>query len=222
MRWSLEVINITSGLPWFWTLVAGSIFWKAVLFPLSVKGLQNSARMLPLQPFILKGQKEVEAARAKGDKLAMQRAGVKMRKVYSDAGVNLLYTALVPLIQVPITLGTFFGVKKMCDLPLLQLANSGLDILPDLTVPDPYMILPVLLCAAVNMQISVSFSITLSGWFYSLTGLKIGAAELNLQDRPEMGHIMNGLRILSVAGIWFMSALPSVRIFMALCTHPSR
>lgn len=156
IRWSLEIINVTTGLPWFWTLVAGSIFWKAILVPLSVKGLQNSARLLPLQPMILQSQKEMEVIRRSGDRLALQRHALKMRKMYQDAGVSMGATALIPIIQIPVTLGMFFGVRKLCDLPLLQLTHSGLDILPNLTVPDPYMVLPVLLCAAINFQINVS------------------------------------------------------------------
>ncbi|GLB44536.1 putative 60Kd inner membrane protein [Lyophyllum shimeji] len=200
VRWSLELINVTTSMPWFWTIVAGSLLWKALLFPITVKSLRNSSRLLPLQPHILKMQKEMEVARKSGDKLAMQRAALKIRKLYSDAGVSMGATALVPFVQIPVTLGMFFGVKKMCELPVPQLKDSGVSILPDLTTPDPYMALPVLLCAAVNMQISV------------------GAAELNLTERPEMGHIMNGLRLLSIAGIWVMSAFPSGLMVSLLTT----
>ena len=94
--------------------------------------------------------------REKGDTLALQKHALKMRKLYQDAGVNLGITALSPFVQIPVTLGLFFGVKKMCELPVPQLAHSGLDILPDLTVADPYLALPIALCAAVNLQISVS------------------------------------------------------------------
>jgi YidC/Oxa1 family membrane protein insertase len=156
VRWSLEVINVATGLPWFWTLVAGSIFWKAVLVPLSVQGLRNSARILPLQPQIVAAQEEMKRIRKSGDKITLQRHALKMRKMYQEAGVNMGATALIPFVQIPVTLGMFFGVKNMCNLPVIQLTQSGLDMLPDLTVPDPYMILPILLCAAVNMQIQVS------------------------------------------------------------------
>ncbi|KAF8229432.1 hypothetical protein L208DRAFT_1402199 [Tricholoma matsutake] len=200
VRWSLEVINVATGLPWFWTLVVGGIFWRAVLLPMSIQGLKNSARILPLQPQIIASQEELKRIRISGDKLALQRHALRMRKMYKDAGVSMGLTALVPFIQLPVTLGLFFGVKKMCDLPVVQLAHSGLEILPDLTVPDPYMILPILVCAAVNMQIQV------------------GAAEINLKERPEMGHIMNGLRMLSLVGVWVMSSFPSGLLVSLLTT----
>ncbi|KAF9458707.1 60Kd inner membrane protein-domain-containing protein [Collybia nuda] len=199
IRWSLEIINVATGLPWFWTIVAGSIFWKAILVPLSVQGLRNSARLLPLQPKIKEFQDEMAKLRVSGDKLALQRHALKMRKTYNDAGVNMGMSALIPIVQIPITLGMFFGVKAMCALPVVQMTYSGLSILPDLTVPDPYMVLPILLCAAVNAQIS------------------IGAAELNLTERPEMGHIMNGLRLLSGVGIFVMNSFPS-GLLVALVT----
>jgi len=200
IRWSLELINVATGLPWFWTLVAGSIFWKAILVPLSIQGVRNSARIQPLQPQIVASQEEMNRIRQSGDRLALQRHALKMRKMYKDAGVNMGITALMPFVQVPVALGMFFGVKKMCELPVVQMAHSGLEILPDLTVPDPSMVLPVLFCAAVNLQIHV------------------GAAELNLKERPEMGHIMNGLRCLSVLGIWVMSGLPSGLLVALLTT----
>lgn len=157
IQWTYELINVTTGLPWFYTLVAGSLFWKLVLVPLSVQGLRNSARLLPLQPQIVASQEEMKRIRTSGDKLALQKHALKMRKMYKDAGVNMGATALAPFVQIPVTLGLFFGVRKMCQLPVIQLTHSGLDILPDLTVADPYMILPIALCAAVNMQITVSF-----------------------------------------------------------------
>jgi YidC/Oxa1 family membrane protein insertase len=156
VRWSLEVINVATGLPWFWTLVAGSLFWRAIIVPLAIQGLRNSARLLPLQPQIVASQEELKRIRISGDKLALQRHALKMRKMYKDAGVRMGVTALSPFVQLPVTFGLFFGVKKMCELPVMQLAHSGLEMLPDLTVPDPYMILPVLLCAAVNIQVYVS------------------------------------------------------------------
>ncbi|KAG6910379.1 hypothetical protein DXG01_011094 [Tephrocybe rancida] len=200
VRWSLEIINVATGLPWFWTIVAGSLLWKVALIPISVKSLQNSARLLPIQGKIKKLQDEMVKVRQSGDKLALQRLSLKFRKTYSDANVSMGATALVPFVQIPVTLGLFFGIKKMCELPVLQLAHSGFSILPDLTVADPYMVLPVLLCAAVNLQI------------------QIGAAEMDLTTRPQMGHVMNGLRVLSIMGIYIMGSFPSGLMVSLLTT----
>lgn len=162
VRWTLEIINVATGLPWFWTIVAGSLFWKLVLVPISITSLQNSARLLPIQPEVVRLQKKMELIRVTGgSRHEGAKTAMEMRKLYKSAGVNILTSTLVPFIQLPITLGVFFGVRKMCDLPLPQLTASGLDILPDLTVADPYFILPALLCAVVNLQIHVSLLLLL-------------------------------------------------------------
>lgn len=131
------------------------------------------------------------AAQKDGDKLALQRVSLKQQKIYSDAGVSMRSMILAPFVQVPVTLGLFFGIKKICELPVEQLKNSGLDILPDLTVADPYFVLPIIATLAINLQISA------------------GVKEMNLAERPEMGHFMNLLRVLSVVGIYFLGNLPS-------------
>ncbi|KAG5340051.1 hypothetical protein C0989_002987 [Termitomyces sp. Mn162] len=131
VRLSFEVINVATGLPWFWTIVAGSLFWRAILFPISIRSLQNSSRMLPIQPKIKKLQDEMAIVRKSGDQLAMQRLALRVRKTYQDAGVSMLATALV------------------------------------------------------------------------------GAAEMDLTSRPEMGHLMNAFRALSVLGIFVMANFPS-------------
>jgi len=200
VRWSMELINVSTGIPWFWTIVAGSLFWRFILFPFVVAGLRNSAKLLPLQPQLLKAQEDMTKIKQKGDTLALQKQVLKMKKMYDDAGVNMGTTFLSPFIQVPVTLGVFFGVKTMCQLPVPQLTHSGLSILQDLTVPDPYMVLPIAFCAAVNLQISV------------------GTAELNLHGRPGMAHLMNGLRILSVLGIFVMNSFPSGLLVSLLVT----
>jgi YidC/Oxa1 family membrane protein insertase len=97
----------------------------------------------------------MDAARQARDMLLMQRAALKQKQIYADAGVSMAPMMLNPFIQLPVSLGLFFGIKKMCMLPVEQLKYSGLAILPDLTVPDPYFILPAMTAVFINTQIVV-------------------------------------------------------------------
>ncbi|KAJ3501289.1 hypothetical protein NLJ89_g9404 [Agrocybe chaxingu] len=201
VRWSFEIINVTTGLPWFWTIVAGSAFWRLACVPFALKGLQASARMQPLQPQIMQLQQNVKRASDSRDRLALQKASLAMSAFYKDNGINP-FAGFISLIQMPITLGIFFGVQKMCKLPVEQLTQSGFALFPDLTVVDPTLVLPIALCAAVNMQIS------------------LGARDVNTIERPGMGHFMNAMRILTIPGIWFMSSFP-VGLLVSLLTTAS-
>ena len=154
-RWTMELINVTAGLPWFWTIVATTVLSRVVLFPFTVKQMQGTAGLAPYQGEIAAIRDEMTAAQRKKDALAMQRAALKQKMIYEKAGVGVVSMAISPFVQLPVTLGMFFGVKSLCDLPLEQLKWSGLAWIPDLTVVDPTWTLPIIATALMNVQISV-------------------------------------------------------------------
>jgi len=55
--------------------------------------------------------------------------------------------------RLPIMLGMFFGVKKLCPLPLEGLHWSGVSSLPDLTDPDPFYVLLIAAAVLMNVQL---------------------------------------------------------------------
>lgn len=147
---------MSSGLPWFWTIVVGSALWRLFCVPWAIIGVQQSARLMPLQPQISELQKAVARSRLSQNPLELQRAALAMRRFYKDHNINPM-VGLASMIQLPVTFGLFFGVQKMCNLPLEQLTYSGVAFLPDLTVSDPTMILPLAMFVLVNAQIKVRF-----------------------------------------------------------------
>lgn len=190
-QWTMEIINTATGMPWFWTIVAGTVFWRIVTAPFTIMGLRNSSRLQPYQGEMRNLQAEMNEAVKKNDLIQRQKAALKIREIYDKAGVNLMAGTLGPLVQIPVTFGLFFGVKWMCAAPIEQLKWSGLNFLPDLTIPDPTYVLPAILIALVNAQITV------------------GAAEMDFQTRPGMAHLMNGFRVLSVVGFGVTASLSS-------------
>lgn len=123
--------------------------------PWAIRGFQVSARLLPHQPQLLALQKSIAKARETKNPLELQKAAQAMSRFYKSHNISPL-AGLVSLVQLPITFGLFFGVQKMCKLPLEQLRDSGVSFLPDLTVTDPTMILPIAMFVLVNAQIRVS------------------------------------------------------------------
>ncbi|CAL1698243.1 unnamed protein product [Somion occarium] len=186
-RWGMEALHVSTGLPWGWTIVAATVLTRVVLFPFSVMQLRNTARMAPHQAEINALREELNQAR--GNKLAIQRAMLKQQMLNKKMGVNMLSVALTPFIQLPVTLGMFFGVKKLCDIGLEQLKTSGWEWLPNLTLADPTFILPIATTVVMNMQLSL--------------GLR------DMQASPAMPHMINLFRAISVLSIGFMINLPS-------------
>ena len=48
--WMLKLINVSAGLPWFQTIVVGTLLLCLLLLPFSIKQLCNSAVLVPFQP----------------------------------------------------------------------------------------------------------------------------------------------------------------------------
>jgi YidC/Oxa1 family membrane protein insertase len=192
VQWSMEIINTTTHLPWFWTIIAGTAFWRLAVLPFSLRGLRNTSRLLPYQDQITKIQADMNKAAVGGDPLTRQKLAFKLKEIYQTAGVSVFGGLMIPAVQIPVTFGMFIGIKNMCSLPVEQMKWSGLQWLPDLTVADPTWVLPILGVALVNIQIP------------------FGAAEMDLKTRPSLPHIMNAMRVLSVASIFVTIFLPSV------------
>ncbi|OSD00024.1 hypothetical protein PYCCODRAFT_1446472 [Trametes coccinea BRFM310] len=186
----MELIHVSAGLPWFWTIVSATVLSRVLLFPFSVKQLQGTAALAPYQAQIAEIRDEMAAAQKKRDTLAMQRAALRQKMIYEKAGVSIAGMAVAPFVQLPVTLGMFFGVKKLCDLPVEQLKYSGFEWVPDLTAVDPTWTLPIIATVLMNVQISVSMR--------DLVG-----------QTPQMGHIMNGLRVLTTGSVFLMANLSS-------------
>jgi len=104
--------------------------------------IRNSSRLLPYTEQLQAVTTEFKQINT-GDRLAMQRISLKRQKLYEQAGAKVLPSIIMPFVQIPVTLGLFLAVRKMTLLPVEQLKQSGVSFLPDLTVADPYYILPI-------------------------------------------------------------------------------
>ncbi|KAI9508358.1 60Kd inner membrane protein-domain-containing protein [Russula earlei] len=190
--WMLELLNVSAGLPWFHTIVAGTLLSRLILLPFSIKQLRNSSALAPYQPRLLELKEELNRAYQSGDKLAVQRVALKQRRVYEESGVSMIPMMMMPFVQLPVTLGMFFGIKRLCALPVEQLHWSGVSFLPDLIVPDPYYVLPIASAVLMNLQLSAG------------AGDMVATA-----DRATAANMINAFRIVSVISIPLMGHFPS-------------
>lgn len=156
----MEVINVTTGLPWFYTIIVGTVVVRLSTFYFTVQQTRMTARV-KRAPQIEIAKAKLEEAKESRDSFKVGMAGQEMQKAYKDAGVSMGKMVLFPLVQLPPAIGLFLGVKKLCTLPVEQLTHSGFSLVPDLTLIsgtaafDPYYILPLIGCAALNAQLKV-------------------------------------------------------------------
>jgi YidC/Oxa1 family membrane protein insertase len=153
VRKSLEIINVSTGMPWFWTIIVGTVMWRLLMIPITVKTSQAGMKIRAAGPDIAIAKAEVDRVSAAGEGPAAKIQAVQgLQEVYRKHGVNPL-AGLWGVTLFPLQLGLFFGIKKLCDYPVIQLTQSGFPWYPDLTATDPYYVLPVL--SALLLQYSI-------------------------------------------------------------------
>ena len=211
-QWSMELIQVASGMPWFWTIVTITVLSRVIILPFNINSLRTSAKLAPYQPRLMQLKDELQKIGGLSkDPIAVQRISLQQKQIYDEAGVSVLGPLLTPLVQFPISVGMFLGIKKLCDLPLEQLTVGGYGWITNLTVPDPTYALPLAIAALINVQLSVSnhfrrYPFRQFTDFYP----QVGARDVT-SDTSQTLHLFNLFKAVAIVSIPFVASLPAVR-----------
>jgi YidC/Oxa1 family membrane protein insertase len=131
---ALELFH-SLGAPWWLSIVLLTISVRAILFPLTIRQVNNMRAMQELKP-----EMDEIRARYKDDRQKQQEA---MMELYRERRVNPLAGFLPVLVQMPVFI-TMYQVVRSHEETFPSFASGGLLWFTDLTRADPYFILPVL------------------------------------------------------------------------------
>ncbi|KAK0635994.1 60Kd inner membrane protein-domain-containing protein [Bombardia bombarda] len=145
MEWSLEHIYIYTGLPWWASLGVLALGIRLVIFKPSLDAAIHSQKSQDLRK-----NPKYEAAMAvmkenmmKADgQLAMAGARSTISKMNKAAGLKQ-WKAFIPMLNLPLGYGVFRLFRGMAALPVPSLETGGALWFTDLTVCDPFYILPI-------------------------------------------------------------------------------
>ncbi len=125
---------------WGWTIVFATIFIKLFLFPLTFKGMLSMNKMKELAP-MMKDLKE----KYKDDK---QKLNAKTMELYKKHGANPMGGCLPMILQIPV----FFAIYRVL-LNAFDLKQASWILwYNDLSVMDPFYVLPILMGATMFWQ----------------------------------------------------------------------
>ena len=131
---------------WGWAIIVLTLIVKAVLFPLNQKAYKSMAKMRAVAP-------KLEALKKKypnpEDRMALQMG---MMQLYKEEQINPLGGCLPMLIQMPI----FIGLYWMIFLSVELRQAPWLGWIGDLSRPDPWYILPLLMAGTMWFQTKLS------------------------------------------------------------------
>lgn len=152
----LEYLHIHAHLPWWGTIVASTLALRVVIFPVMMKIQKNGVIMNNISPEVQKLIKKQRQYRQMGNKALYSQYSQKVWQVYKNNNCNPLKMAVMPLVQLPLFLSFFIAIRKMAAVPVESMKTGGILWFEDLTVPDPYYILPVLACGSFVASIEVT------------------------------------------------------------------
>ncbi len=112
-------------------IVIMTIIVKLLLYPLTKKQIESTKSMMEIQPKMKAIQEKY-----KDDK---ERLNMELANLYKTEGVNPLAGCLPLIVQMPIMIGIFYGIRDFH-----YAGSSGFLWMESISVPDPTYILPVL------------------------------------------------------------------------------
>ncbi|XP_050539717.1 mitochondrial inner membrane protein OXA1L-like isoform X2 [Daktulosphaira vitifoliae] len=188
---ALQFMHITFDIPWWLTIVAGTTILRLLVFPLVIASQRHSVKMNNIMPQIQSYQRQITYFRLQGNPYEMTKASKDLMQLLQTHQVNPIKGMILPIIQLPIFLSMFLGLREMAMLPLESLVCGGLWWFSDLTIPDPYFIMPFV--TVVTLGTTLEFGIDVSK---ITSGVVYGK------------YVKYGLRVLPLAVFPFIMNFP--------------
>ncbi|KAF2220562.1 60Kd inner membrane protein-domain-containing protein [Elsinoe ampelina] len=192
VEWLLEHIHVYTGLPWWGSIAITAALIRLSFTPLLMKTSDNQARMSHIQPELNRLNRAMMTAYRAQDNNATSLAKTEMQNLRLRAGVSFQPMILNFGVNMVFAIASLKLLRAMIALPVPGFLNGGALWFTDLTVADPYYLLPLMMAG------------TIHGVF------RFGAdPSMQLQNSPGMRKFMlyglPGIVFFSMA--WFSAAL---------------
>ena len=189
----VHFVHDMTGLHYAGSIFATTCLIRMVILPLAIRGQRAASRMAHVQPELQVIKKRYEALGTPTH--AEQKAfAEQMKSLFARYDVKPLASLAAPLIQAPLFIGMFFGMKKMPELYPTEFSTGGLLWFTDLTIPDPTYVLP-LICG-----------------FSFLATIETGK-EMMIDSNPTSGPMMvNAFRAMAFVAVPVMTTFPAAML----------
>jgi YidC/Oxa1 family membrane protein insertase len=138
----LESAHIYTGLPWWASAVAAALVIRLALFKGTLMASDASAKLNQLSPLVGPIRARMLECARERDNLGALKAKQELALIHESYGLKP-WKAFIPMLQVPLGFGFFRVLGGMSSLPVPGLDSENLLWLTDLTIPDPFFILPL-------------------------------------------------------------------------------
>lgn len=161
-EWVLEHAHFSLGLSWGWSIVAVAALIRAATFYPAFLAQRESQKMAELRkiPLYSELSQRMMSLAMKGGG-AQEAAMAKMQIDLMEREHNIKKSRLAfSFLQIPFAFGMFKLCRAMAALPVPGMESQGFLWFSDLTMHDPFFILPCVSTVALVLMIRVSLSLT--------------------------------------------------------------
>jgi YidC/Oxa1 family membrane protein insertase len=191
-----------TGLPWWATIVLVTVTVRILILPFVFRGQANAIRLQNIQPKMAAYMKDIQYAKTTGNKMLLAQSAQAVQKLMKDNDCSPFRSLQTPLILMPLFGTFFFALKGLGSAGLTSMQTGGLSWFTDLTVADPYYILPA---ASVIMSLIVIE-----------TGAEMGSTQTAVT--PQAKVMRNVFRVLIVGSLAVLIYFPAA-IFCYMATN---
>lgn len=153
LQYVMESLHVYSGLPWWGSIATTALLFRLMLLPLFLRASDTAAReaalvsvFKPVRTKMMEAQKEGNSE--KQMMLWQQNGAIRKR-----AGLRYRDQFAPMIVQGVLGFCAFRLIRSMCALPVPGFQDGGFSWLSDLTVSDPYLILPAVMAVGMHMLV---------------------------------------------------------------------
>jgi len=145
--WALVGMRRVTGLAYGWVVILFGVLINILIWPLNMKAMRSQLRNMEIQPRM----KEIQALHKDNP----ERLQKEMMKLYKEEGFNPFGGCLPMLIPMPVLFTLFFVFQAT-----IEFRGAEFLWLPDLSRPDPFYIIPVLMALSMFLLQYLSYRST--------------------------------------------------------------
>jgi YidC/Oxa1 family membrane protein insertase len=125
---------------WGWAIILLTVLVKAVFYPLSAASYKSMAKMRAVTPRMMKIREQYKDDR--------QKMNLAMMELYKTEKINPLGGCLPMLVQIPVFIALYWTLLAAVEMR----GAPWLGWIQDLTLPDPWYLLPLVMIATMWVQ----------------------------------------------------------------------
>ncbi|KAL2863525.1 membrane insertase OXA1 [Aspergillus lucknowensis] len=153
VQFVIEHIHIWSGLPWVGSMVATGFLFRFAMMPLFFRAADAGTKISNTRDLTSPIREKMVRFSREGNHTEAMKYRAELSKIHKDHDIKPMRAFIPMFAQLPVGIGCYRVISGMAHLPVPGLTAESFAWITDLTVSDPYFILP--LAASVFLHLSL-------------------------------------------------------------------